>query len=448
MFSRSLFTLFLLLAAVAGCAGLSLPSGKRLDLAEPDPPPPRRAAQKEKVNVKELPNSAQTDPAEIPARKRAAPAQVSAAPLNVNPVVVPPEPAAAPPITTTKTAPLPTTVATSIQPTTPAVASAAAVESAPGKVEPVVVSVPAAAVVTVKAPVVATAAEVSSQPTELPHGNKPQAVADKKDKTVGAAKGAENASDQTPQERLAEWLRGCQDQIAALEKEIQRRRLANEKDTELARLEQMLRLLYLAVDKPDAAASEIEELPAPEREAFRHLAFGLTSWLETDQSRRSGQRNAQIVRELHSAAADLSKSSKLDLRNITLCEKVESYGWFTEFAKKEFKPKQEVILYVEVENFTAEKKPEGGYETELLGSYQIFDAGGQMVSERKLPLDKEVCRNYRRDYFLAYRIYLPEGLPAGKYRLELTVEDLKAKSKEYQGRKFGESLIEFSTIGG
>ena len=71
-------------------------------------------------------------------------------------------------------------------------------------------------------------------------------------------------------------------------------------------------------------------------------------------------------------------------------------------------------------------------------------AGGNIVAERKLPLDREVCRNFRRDYFLAYPIYIPESIEPGRYRLELTIEDLKA-SGQYQGRKFGEGMIEFSS---
>ena len=100
---------------------------------------------------------------------------------------------------------------------------------------------------------------------------------------------------------------------------------------------------------------------------------------------------------------------------------------------------------------------------------QIFDSHGKLVDERELPLDLEQCRNYRRDYFLTYLIYLPDGLSSGNYRLELTVEDRKgtaapqepaaprgAKSKEdklaktpssassYKGRKLGTGTIEFT----
>jgi hypothetical protein len=208
-------------------------------------------------------------------------------------------------------------------------------------------------------------------------------------------------------------------------------------------LQQKLRLLQLVANDTDDAVDQIEQLPPAEREAFKHMMFALTTWLSPEDAKRASLRNAKILRALHEANNRLSSVSKLDLKNLMFCEKVESFGWYTEFPRAEFTPKQQVILYVEVQNFAAEEKSTNAFETELQGSYQIFDGEGNIVDERQLPLDREVCRNFRRDYFLAYRIYLPAELAAGRYRLELTIEDLKAK-KDFKGRKQGEALIEFA----
>lgn len=230
--------------------------------------------------------------------------------------------------------------------------------------------------------------------------------------------------------------------IASLQKEIRERTDRKEVDA-LPALQQKLRLLQLVADDTDDAVDQIEQLPPAEREAFKQMMFALTTWLSPDDAKRASLRNAKILRALHEANNRLSAVSKLDLKNLMFCEKVESFGWYTEFPRAEFTPKQQVILYVEVQNFAAEEKSTNAFETELQGSYQIFDAGGSIVDERQLPLDREVCRNFRRDYFLAYRIYLPNELAAGRYRLELTVEDLKAK-KDFKGRKQGEAMIEFA----
>ncbi len=250
---------------------------------------------------------------------------------------------------------------------------------------------------------------------------------------------------QPPEDRLAAIAQQRDVLIAMLEEDIQHRKAAPGAATDLvlARQEQQLRLLFAAADRPDDAARAVPSLSEAEREAYRHLMFGLSTWFADDQPQRGPMRTARVLRSLREAAAELAPASKLDLSHLALCERVESFGWYTEFTRNEFLPKQQVILYVEVDNFASQAKGPHSFETELQGSYQIFDARGNIVAERKLPLDREVCRNVRRDYFLAYPIYIPESIEPGRYRLELLIEDLKA-SGQYQGRKFGEGTIEFT----
>src|SRR5262249_39744776 len=206
---------------------------------------------------------------------------------------------------------------------------------------------------------------------------------------------------------------------------IRRRRSENVSDEELPRLEQQLRLAYLGAGRLDEAVLAVDSLDASQREAYKNLMFGLGVWLSPDEARRVPLRSAKVLHSLRDATGELAAASKLELRNLVFCERVDHFGWYGEFPRKEFQPKQQVILYVEVENFSADHKGAAGYETELQGSYEILDSSGQIVASRQLQLDKEICRNYRRDYFLAYRIYLPDDIAPGRYRLELTVEDLK-----------------------
>lgn len=250
-------------------------------------------------------------------------------------------------------------------------------------------------------------------------------------------------TEQTPEERMDQLLRRRDELVATLEEEVKLRSGKPDPSAELPRIQQQLRLLYLLADRPDDAVGEVASLPEAEQEAFKQLMFGLGTWLSSDEERRPTFRNARVLRSLRDAAGQLAAAAKLDVRNLRFCESVEGFGWYKEFPTPQFRPKQQLILYAEVDNFATEKKGTDTFETELQASYQIFDAAGTLVDERQLPLDKEVCRNQRRDYFLAYRIYLPDGISPGRYRLELTVEDLKAK-EHYQGRKLGDGTIEFS----
>jgi hypothetical protein len=247
----------------------------------------------------------------------------------------------------------------------------------------------------------------------------------------------------SPSDLAAHLDKARSDLIEALEADIRYRRSDSPNDEELPRLEQQLRLAYLTAGRLDDAVAAVESLDAQQQEAYKNLMFGLGVWISPDEARRPPLRSAKVLHSLRDATSDLAASSKLELRNLVFCERVDYFGWYTEFPRKEFQPKQQVILYAEVENFSAEHKGPAGYETELQGSYEILDASGQIIASRQLQLDKEICKNIRRDYFLAYRIYMPDSIPPGRYRLELTIEDLKARGK-YQGRKLGEGMIEFA----
>ncbi len=209
------------------------------------------------------------------------------------------------------------------------------------------------------------------------------------------------------------------------------------------RLQQELRLAYLAAGRIDEATEPIPDVAEADAESYKHLVFAMHHLLPEEADRRSPHRHALALRSLRDAEKELSIVSRLDLKNLTFCDSVQQFGWFNEFKRREFAAGQQVILYLEVENATAQKKSPVEYETELQGSYQIFNAANELVGERTLPLDKEVCRNWRRDYFLAYRIYLPDDLPAGSYRLELRLEDLKARPPA-GGKKLGEGMIDFT----
>ncbi len=94
-----------------------------------------------------------------------------------------------------------------------------------------------------------------------------------------------------------------------------------------------------------------------------------------------------------------------------------------------------MILYCEVDNFVSESTTEG-FETQLQGSYEVFDSKGQKVAGQVLPADTQTSATALRDYFIAYQMGLPAGLAAGKYQLTLTMECQK-------GKKYGRATIPF-----
>jgi hypothetical protein len=283
----------------------------------------------------------------------------------------------------------------------------------------------------------------------------PPSAADKAPQPLAAT---ESVPESTPAAPSDHWREHLERAIEALEAELQNgvpdapaQVVANSapasseeyrtqaaRQRQRARKEAFLRLLYLAVERNADAARGVEDFAPPEREFWKHQVHGLGVFLD-DQGAPVADRRARLaLRELQEGMHHLAAASGLDVRNLAFCPQVFSFGNFVEFAPSEFRPGQEVLLYAEIDHFAVESRPDG-FETELQGSYQIFDGAGRRVAEHVFPPEKEVCRNRRRDYFVPFRMYLPNRIDPGPYTLQLTVEDLK-------GQKFGQSSIRFAIV--
>jgi hypothetical protein len=229
-----------------------------------------------------------------------------------------------------------------------------------------------------------------------------------------------------------QWRTALNQALDSLEKELVR---FSHDDKEAGTLSTYVRLLHAIANHREQAVTVIDELPEDEREYWKHQMHALLIALDAEHQHAPTSRAALVLRELRSAVDHLSEVSALDVRNLALCKSVESYGRITEFPSHSFRPGTEVLLYVEIENFAVESVGDR-FETELSGVYEIRDSAGERVANVVLPLDKQLCDNRRRDYFIAYRIFLPQDIRAGTFTLYLTIEDLK-------GRKSSQGSIEF-----
>jgi len=231
---------------------------------------------------------------------------------------------------------------------------------------------------------------------------------------------------------VGDWRAMLLDVINALKQTSDR----SAKTKEQAELEQKLRLLYLAAGKSQDAVKPIKALDDADQQFWAHQMHGLAIYLDESKMPLTHRRAAIALARLRDAAGHLAAASSLEVRNLAFCTQVDCYGRYQTFEKNEFSPGQETILYVEIDNFTSESTA-AGFETELQGSYQILDAAGHRIFEHAFPVEKEVCQIRRRDFFIPYRLWIPERIQPGHYTLQLLVEDLKAK-------KFGQASVDFA----
>lgn len=197
-----------------------------------------------------------------------------------------------------------------------------------------------------------------------------------------------------------------------------------------------LRMLYLTAGRKNDALKPLPGLNEAEQDFWSKELYGLATYLDHERIGDPARRAAEATRHLQQAAARLGETSQLVVRNLAFCSEVVSYGVYTGFAKSEFKPGQQVLLYAEIENFRSEETPKG-FHTAMKSHYQIFDTQGRKVDEHDFAIAEERCQNPRRDYFVRYFVNLPTRIYDGRYTLQLTVEDTL-------GKKVGQSTIEFN----
>ena len=161
-------------------------------------------------------------------------------------------------------------------------------------------------------------------------------------------------------------------------------------DAEMAQ-QAYLRMLYLLAGRRDDALSPIPGAPPAAQDFWSKQLYGMATWLDTDHTPDGTRRAAETKRILGEAMVRLGETAPLVVHNLAFCTEVQSFGSITPFAKAEFAPDQEVLLYAEVENFTVEPTPRG-FHTSLRSSYQIFDARGQRVADHEFPPRKNTAR--------------------------------------------------------
>jgi hypothetical protein len=196
-----------------------------------------------------------------------------------------------------------------------------------------------------------------------------------------------------------------------------------------------LRMLYVAQRRLDEALRPIESLSENEQIFVQNQMRALYEASNPDANPSRARHGSLVMSRLREATDHLSNVANLEVRDLAFCDEVGGYGIYQRCKKYQFAPDQDVLLYCEIDHVTAERV-KSGFETQLQGSYEIVDSQKRKITEQLLPMEPELCQNQRRDYYIVYRIFMPQQIQPGKHELILTIEDMK-------GHKYGQSLVEF-----
>ena len=125
-------------------------------------------------------------------------------------------------------------------------------------------------------------------------------------------------------------------------------------------------------------------------------------------------------------------SPDLKLSHAQFCTEIKGFGQVTPFSVNCFQPKQQTLVYCEVENYHSilEKNSDGAtFVTRLRGRFTIDDQRGNVVQSGEFPDIEDVTTRQRRDFYMYFPVTL-QNLPAGEYQLSLTVDELTGSGSE------------------
>lgn len=138
--------------------------------------------------------------------------------------------------------------------------------------------------------------------------------------------------------------------------------------------------------------------------------------------------------ELNQAASGLRNSADLLLKSECFCRKVDGFGQYETFDDTQFGPKQQVLVYCELENFTPLQDTAFGntnFKTKISSSFWITNEHGETVQTTDYPVVTDNARKLRRDFFMHLPIRFAD-LEPGSYELQVEVRDFgSGKSAQF-----------------
>lgn len=118
------------------------------------------------------------------------------------------------------------------------------------------------------------------------------------------------------------------------------------------------------------------------------------------------------------------KAKPFRLRSARFCEKISGFGVYVPTSSTLFRAGQDVLVYCEPEAI-AYQTDSDGFRSRIASRVEIVgESSIDPVWSEDMGVVEDVCRSRRRDYFVNFRVSLPESLAPGGYLLKVSQADL------------------------
>lgn len=140
----------------------------------------------------------------------------------------------------------------------------------------------------------------------------------------------------------------------------------------------------------------------------------------------------------------LRSLAPLEIVRMALCTRVDAFGVYDPVESKLVANREtNLVLYCELAGFHSRQVDLDMYETRLTQEATLTDATGQVLWTDNVHSFVDVCRNRRRDFYVARIIRLPASIPPGDH--VLTVNVIDQYSKEVAASQMAVSVAPLAT---
>jgi hypothetical protein len=204
--------------------------------------------------------------------------------------------------------------------------------------------------------------------------------------------------------------------------------------------EMRLRMMEMMLGNKMEAARPMQSADATVNAFMADQVLGFSALLD-DTVPDNRSRYVSAAFRFNAALMELQNLCPIGVRNVTFVREWVGYGQFVPHpTSREFHPGESFLVYVEIENPTVHRVPDG-FEVSVAISYEILDDNANVHSRREVGKPSERSLSRKRDYNLGIPGTIPASLAPGQYFLRVSITDLNDASM-----RFAEEQISFRVV--
>lgn len=179
-------------------------------------------------------------------------------------------------------------------------------------------------------------------------------------------------------------------------------------------------------DRWDEALEQLDRLATQVMPGISEEARSTHRQMIQDLRNRGAVPDVKARRQL---IASMERDFPLGILELVACRSIRGFGQYEALPDApEVSSGDDILVYCEMVGMRSELKGEQ-HRSWLESAFEVLPGSAgdaPPLCHAILGQEEDLCRKLRRDYYVSYRVSLPEGLEPGDYRLKLIQKDLIA----------------------